>query len=114
MGKNISKGLKYIEYGVQALDWAMKYWNAKKLERGKKDIKNNLNDCFAEIYSLFNQDEEYYKNFAPTFIELRKQIDKRKNTLTQLEQRNQNIIIYKSDVEKWYGRDIEDVEYEEV
>ena len=39
MGKNISKGLKYIEYGVQALDWAMKYWNAKKLERGKKILK---------------------------------------------------------------------------
>ena len=114
MGKNITKGLAWLGFLAEATEWGMQWYNKKKLDKGKKELRDTLNDTFANIYSLFNQDEEYYKNFAPTFIDLRNQIEERKKMLSQLEERNQNIRLFKSDVEKWYGQDIEDVEYEEV
>ena len=114
MGKNITKGLAWIGVLAEATEWGMQWYNKRKLDKGKKELRDTLNDTFANIYSLFNQDEEYYKNFAPTFIDLRNQIEERKKILSQLEERNQNIRLFKSDVEKWYGQDIEDVEYEEV
>ena len=114
MGKNITKGLALLGVLAEATEWGMQWYNKRKLDKGKKELRDTLNDTFANIYSLFNQDEEYYKNFAPTFIDLRNQIEERKKMLSQLEERNQNIRLFKSDVEKWYGQDIEDVEYEEV
>ena len=114
MGKNITKGLAWLAVLAEATEWGMQWYNKWKLDKGKKEIRNTLNDTFANIFSLFNQDEEYYKNFAPTFIDLRNQIEERKKILSQLEERNQNIRLFKSDVVKWYGQDIEDVEYEEI
>ena len=114
MGNKITKGLGWLAVAAQAFEWTMKYVNNRKLDKGKKELNEALNNAFAEIYSLFNQDEEYFKNFAPTFIDLRNQIKERKIVLSQLEDRNQGIRVFKSDVEKWYGQDIEDVEYEEI
>lgn len=117
-GKNVTKGLSFIgaAAGVvfEALEWRKAVKDRKKLDKKKTELKDNINNLFATISSLFNQDEEYYKNFAPTFIDLRNQIDERKKKLSQLEERNHNIRLYKSDVVKWYGQDIEDVEYEEI
>lgn len=114
LGKNITKVLGIFGAIIQVSEWAMQYYLKRKLDKGKNNLKNAINDTFASIYSLFNQDEDYYKNFAPSFIEIREQIEERKIKLTQLEDHNQNIKSFKSDVEKWYGQEIEYAEYEEI
>jgi len=118
LGSKITKTLGKVGtlLGVifEIRDWHKAYREQKELDKGKKDLNNGLNDIFADIFAKFDEVDDYYLNFAPTYLELRNQLNKRRNIYNQLKERNEGVRVYKGEVEKWYGQDIEDAEYEEI
>lgn len=91
-----------------------KYKDAKKLDQCKKDMKDALNDIFKQIFQEFDEDDIYYKNFAPSYLELVNAVNNRKQELKMMTDNVAHLNTYKSRFEEWYGSDIEDAIFEEI
>lgn len=103
-------------FGIIFDGWILykKYKDAKKLDMCKKDMKDALNDIFKQIFEEFDQDEVYYKNFAPSYLELVKAVSARKEEVKIMSENVAHLNTYKSRFEDWYGADIEDAIFEEI
>ena len=45
------------------------------------ELKNAIESIFKDLFELFNRDEDYYKNFAPSYLELCEIIKELKNAI---------------------------------
>lgn len=113
--KYITKGLNI---GGAILEELWEWWkaikNKRKLETLKNKIKDAIESIFKNLSDLFNKDEDYYKNFAPSYPELCKEIEEREAQLLKMEEKNNNLKEYKSKIKTMFSIDAEDVEYEEI
>ncbi len=91
-----------------------KWKDAKKLDECKRDIKDALSGIFKKIFQEFDQDDIYYKNFAPTYIQMAEAVKMRREELSILENNVSSLSAFKSRFKEWYGNDIEDAEFEEI
>ena len=111
-----SVGAAAAVLGVAFDGWNLykKYRDAKKLEKCKLEIKDALADIFKQVFREFDQDDVYYKNFAPSYIELVNAVEHRKADIESMNIDVSHLITYKSRFEEWYGSDIEDAIFEEI
>lgn len=98
---------------TEAWDWYSAYRDSKKLEELKQDIKNSINHSFRELFELLG-DDKYLVTFAPSYIELCKLLEERNKEVEELRNKLSALTNYKDRIRKWYGEDIEDVEFEEI
>lgn len=98
----------------EAWNFYKKYKDGKKLAELKQTLKDFLNECFKDLFSQFNNDEMYFKNFAPSFAKLQEAVAASASTKAAIEEQVANLRGYKTRFEKWYGHDIEDAEFEEI
>lgn len=117
MGKKATKWLGragvLISVLTEAWDWYSAYRDSKKLEELKQDIKNSINHSFRELFELLG-DDKYLVTFAPSYIELCKLLEERNKEVEELRNKLSALTNYKDRIKKWYGEDIEDVEFEEI
>ena len=114
VAKNI--GALAAMLGIVLDGWNLykKYKNAQKLEKCKKDLKDALSNIFKKIFLEFDQDDIYFKNFAPSYLELEKAISQRKGEVEALKKNVSLLNGYKSRFQDWYDGDIEDAIFEEI
>lgn len=92
-----------------------KYKMENELKKIKHNLKNTINNYWAELSETFNSDEKYQSNFAPSFIELNKIIKQREDEFEDLKRSLNNFDRYKEDLRTWLSyKDIEDVEFKEI
>ena len=98
---------------IEAWDWYSAYRDTKKLEELKQNIKDSINHSFRELFELLS-DDKYLETFAPSYIELCKLLEERNKEVEVLRSKLSALTNYKDRIKKWYGEDIEDVEFEEI
>ena len=121
LAANITKWMGRIGFVLSVLaeiwQWVNAKRNEEKLAKSKEDIKNAVKELIKQIYAYFDNDEAYYKNFAPSYLEMSKKIHDRQTFLNSLEERIALLKDYKNLVSQTMGvemDDIEDAEYEEL
>ena len=65
------------------------------------------------MFKTFESDNEYYNNFAPSYIQLCQKIQERNEEIASLKQKVQYLENYKRDIEAWKNS-AEYVDFEEV
>lgn len=117
MGKNITKWAGRIGAGIgvafELYGWYKQHKDQKKLNELKKSLTNAINDCISNVFKTFESDNEYYKNFAPSYILLCQKIQERNEEIASLKQKVQDLEKYKRDIDSWKNS-AEYVDYEEV
>lgn len=117
MGKNITKWAGWIGAGLgvafELYGWYKKYENQKKLSELKNSLTNAVNDCICNVFKTFESDNEYYKNFAPSYLLLCQKIKERDEEIASLKQNVQDLEKYKRDIDAWKNS-AEYVDFEEV
>ena len=117
MGKNITKWAGWIGAGIgtafELYGWYKQYKDQKKLNELKNSLTNAVNDCICNVFKTFESDNEYYKNFAPSYILLCQKIQERNEEIASLKQKVQYLENYKRDIEAWKNS-AEYVDFEEV
>lgn len=117
MGKNITKWAGWIGAGLgvafELYGWYKKYENQKKLSELKNSLTNVVNDCICNVFKTFESDNEYYKNFAPSYLLLCQKIKERDEEIASLKQKVQDLEKYKRDIDAWKNS-AEYVDFEEV
>lgn len=117
LGKNITKWAGWIGAGIgtafELYGWYKQYKDQKKLNELKKSLTNAINDCISNVFKTFESDNEYYKNFAPSYILLCQKIQERNEEIASLKQKVQYLENYKRDIEAWKNS-AEYVDFEEV
>ena len=63
---------------------------------------------------MFKENDTYFKNFAPSYVELSKTVTDRKDELHVLEVNILSLKKYKEKIQRWFGEDIEDAVFEEI
>lgn len=105
LGKSITKWAGWIGAGAGVLfelySWYKQHKEKKKLEELKNALKEAVNDCMSDIFNLLTPDNLYYKNFAPSYIELCKKIDERNNEIKNLELKVKELEQYKQRIVQW-------------
>lgn len=117
MGKNITKWAGWIGAGIgvafELYGWYKQHKDQNKLNELKKSLTNAINDCISNVFKTFESDNEYYKNFAPFYIQLCQKIQERNEEIASLKQKVQYLENYKRDIEVWKNS-AEYVDFEEV
>ena len=80
----------------------------------KLKLKGILSTYFSDIFNLFQENETYLKNFAPSCVELSKAVTDRKDKLHVLEVNFISLKEYKKRIQRWFDEDIEDAVFEEI
>lgn len=111
--KNINKGLAVFGVGLEIYDWIKKFKEGKKLANMKEQLGEAVKKRFKELFASLADEEEYYKNYAPTYLSLRKAIQEREEEIAQMKQRVEYLEAYKQRIDKWRQRG-EYVDFEEV
>ena len=117
LGKNITKWAGWIGAGIgvafELYGWYKQHENKKKLEELKQKLGNAINNCIAEIFNLFSSEDLYYKNFAPSYIELCKRVAERNKEVEDLQIKVKQLEQYKQHIEQWKNSG-QYVKYEEI
>lgn len=104
LGKNITKGIGWAAIGInvalEIYSWYKKWKDNKELDETKKSLRKALDDFFAQVYASFNGDA-YYKNFAPSYLEMQKQLNERSNEVEKLRQKVSELESFKNKVNQW-------------
>ena len=118
MGKNLTKWAGRLSIvlavGIELWEWFCAHKREKKFAEMKEELKSNINDVFAKLFKSFDTDEEYYKNFAPSYTNMVNMISERKKEISHIEKKMTDLKDFKERLKNWFGNDIEDVEYEEI
>ncbi|OAV68842.1 hypothetical protein Barb6XT_00795 [Bacteroidales bacterium Barb6XT] len=118
MGEKFTKVMgrigMFLAFAMEAWNWYRSYSDQKELTKLKEDLKSSVNDIFASIFADFDKDEDYYNNFAPSYLEMCKRIAERKKEIYELEKQVFSLRNYKDRIKTWFGNDIEDATFEEL
>ena len=114
VAKNIGTAAAVIGVLLDAWDLYKKHQNNKKLNEIKINLKGILSTYFSDIFNLFQENDTYLKNFAPSCMELSKAVTDRKDELHVLEVNIISLKEYKKKIQRWFGEDIEDAVFEEI
>ena len=110
LAKNLTKALGAI--GI-VLSVGMEVWDAivsKKRENDlaelKSQLKGMLADMQADIYAQFNDNESYYKNFAPSFLEMQQHAEEMQEAVDRISEQTARLHDYGERLRKHF--DIKD------
>ena len=110
LAKNLTKALGAI--GI-VLSVGMDIWDAiasKKRENDlaelKSQLKEMLTDMQADIYAQFNDNESYYKNFAPSFLEMQQHAEEMQEAVDRIRKQTARLHDYGERLRKHF--DIKD------
>lgn len=110
LAKNLTKALGAI--GI-VLSVGMDIWDtiaSKKRENDLAELKSQLKEMLAEmqadIYAQFNDNESYYKNFAPSFFEMQQHAEEMQEAVDRIRKQTERLHDYGERLRKHF--DIKD------
>lgn len=99
---------------VDGWNFYKKYKDNKELGKVKNSIKDSLSLLFETVCKLFDNESEYYKNFAPSYLEMERLVKERRKEIEIINKSTDSLEHYKRRFQEWYGDDIEDAIFEEI
>lgn len=115
LGAKITKGIGRFAAGItiaiEAYSWYKKWKDSKELAETKKSLRKVIDDTFAQVYASFSGDA-YFKNYAPSYLEMQEQLNVRNEEVEKLRQQIADLEHFKSNMELWSKGEY--VDYEEV
>ena len=115
LAKNLTKAVGWIGAGIPVIidvvDFIKKRKQEKELIELKKTLTEEVQKRIHEALKLFDTDEKYYENFAPSFIELCNQLSSRNQDIENLNKRVKSLEVYKTRINNWA---VEDAVFEEL
>ncbi len=114
VARNIKGAALVLTAVIDAVIVVKKLIDNKKLNKYKMGLSDIIIALFKNIFKLFDNDVEYYKNFAPSFLELEENLKDREKALQEIETKIDELKNYRNKIIAWYGNDIKDIEFEEV
>lgn len=112
--KILNKAGVALAVALEAWDFWQAYKNKKALAEMKMNLKAAINGYFSEASKLFCENETYFKNFAPGYLDLRQQLKQRENDLKLIEDKSVQLDNFKQKLSAWCKDNIEDVEFEDL
>ena len=99
---------------LEAWSWWSSYKDNKRLNELKKELKDSVNNALKDLYDLFANEQKYYESFAPSYLQLLKALDERNKEIETMQTQLASYNDYRERLKRWYGNDIEDVDFEEL
>lgn len=110
LAKNITTAAGWIGTTITALSEAYDIYKQRKQEKElaelKSQLKGMLADMQADIYAQFNDNESYYKNFAPSFLEMQQHAEEMQETVDRIRKQTERLHDYGERLRKHF--DIKD------
>lgn len=117
-GKSITKFAKVggvvFALAIEVVSFISAARNEKKLEKLKADIVGEVDKIFKSIFEMFDKDDKYYENFAPSYIEMTKRLHARMQENSVMRHKIANLEDYGKSLRKWFKEDAEDADFEEI
>lgn len=113
LGKAITKGFVVLSVAFEGWNWYKKHKDQQKLNKLKQELVDVVNNAAAKILNTLSSDEQYFQNYAPSYLELCQKIEERNNEIKELELKVKDLEAYKKHIENW-RKSAEDTAFEEV
>lgn len=117
LASNITKWAGRIGAGLtvflEVRDWYLKIKRNKELGELKENIKEALNGIFKNVMESFNDENSFYSNYAPSYMDMCKQLDERTREVENLKSQLKGLEDYKQKVSSML-KDANYTDYEEV
>ena len=105
LGAKATKVLNYAGKGLgvalEVFKWAKDVRNQKRLSDTQSFLKAEVDKKMAEIYKAFNDDAVYYENFAPSFLKLQTETQKRNAEFMRLQDKAIALQEYSHILSRW-------------
>lgn len=113
MGGKVTKVLNrsgnVIEIAVSIFQRIQQENKKEKLKERKDVLSRIINDAIAEIFQTCDNDEQYYQNYAPAYLELEKQIAERDDKCEQMSLFSDKLKKYQQRLIDWMKENAEDI-----
>lgn len=106
-----------LAIGGAIWEWISVSREKKKFKEAQENLKNVVKEPITGAFSDFNDDDTYYKNFAPAYIDMKKEVDRRQKFLDEMNARCAFLEDFKNLISNTVGvdfDDIEDADFEEI
>lgn len=106
-----------LAIGGAIWEWISVSREKKKFKEAQENLKNVVKEPITGAFSDFNDDDTYYKNFAPAYIDMKKEVDRRQKFLDEMNARCAFLEDFKKLISNTVGvdfDDIEDADFEEI
>ncbi len=101
----ISKGAgiagALIGVGVDLYDYFKEKKEAKKLHEFKTSLKSDISEKFRDLFVILNNEDLYFQEFAPSYLELCKAVKQRNAELAILQNQIQVLRQYNEQINDW-------------
>ena len=112
LGAKATKVLNYAGKGLgvalEVFKWAKDVRNQKRLSDTQSFLKAEVDKKMAEIYKAFNDDAVYYENFAPSFLKLQTETQKRNAEFMRLQDKAIALQEYSHILSRWAIENVQD------
>jgi len=116
-GKKLTKVSNGVAFAIEVAVAGFQRYKTEKanknLKKSKEELMKVINDAIADIFATFNSEEEYYKNYAPQYLELKKNLEERKQEYSKLQQYSDKLTVYQQRLIDWMKSNAEDISYAE-
>lgn len=73
----------------------------KKLKKLKTAVQGVISQLFQQVYDMMNSEEEYFKNFAPSYLEMKEHLAESKQKLADLRDYLEQLRQYDDRLARW-------------
>ena len=118
LANKVNKAMPWIGAGIETITSVVQTHKERKRQREfdemKTMIKDELKRIIKYVFDTFKTDEEYYQNFAPSYLQLKAQLEDRQNQQEQLRELSHGFEELQTRLSTWLQSNAEDVEYEDI
>lgn len=118
MGKKLTKFINMAGVAIAVFIEVWDIWkqrkNQKILTELKGELKKNINSYFSDASNFFSDNDTYYQNFAPAYLDLQQQLHQREKDINAIRNKLVSLVTFKSKLSSWCKDNIEDVDFEEL
>ena len=112
LGAKATQVLNYAGKGLgvalEVFKWAKDVRNQKRLSDTQSFLKAEVDKKMAEIYKAFDDDAVYYENFAPSFLKLQTETQKRNAEFMRLQDKAIALQEYSHILSRWAIENVQD------
>lgn len=118
LAAKLTKSLAYLgaalAIGMEIYEYIKIKKANKKLAELKEQLKTTIIDIFNELHKSYNDQENFYHNYAPSFLEMQKGFDIRAKEINAIRERIDLMGNYQRRLSQWGEEMIDTAEFEEI
>lgn len=118
IANKVNKVMPWIGAGLEAIVAAVQTYKERKKQREfeemKTIIKAEVKKIIKEVFDTFKTNQEYYQNYAPSFLQLQAQLEDRQTQFAQLTNFSKGFEQIQLKLSTWLQSAAEDAEFEEM